>query len=71
MDHDLLTFGMISETGVTEGPSYYLAKSYQNLKDKKIFKSTHVIIVIKKGSRFIFSTFALEREPTNWKESII
>lgn len=48
MDHDLLTFGMISETGVTEGPSYYLAKSYQNLKDKKIFKSTHVIIVIKK-----------------------
>lgn len=37
MDRDLLTFGIISETGVTEGPSYYLAKSYQNLKDKKIF----------------------------------
>lgn len=48
MDHDLLTFGIISETGVTEVHNYYLAKSYQNLKDKKIFKSTHVIIDIKK-----------------------
>lgn len=48
MDHDHLTFGIISETGVTEVHSYYLAKSYQNLKDKKIFKSTHVIIDIKR-----------------------
>lgn len=48
MDHDHLTFGIISETGVIEVHSYYLAKSYQNLKDKKIFKSTHVIIDIKK-----------------------
>lgn len=70
MDNDLLTFGIISETSVTEVHSYYLVKSYQNLKDKTIFKSTHVIVDIK-GIHFIFSTFALEREPTNWKESII
>lgn len=48
MDHDLLTFGIICEAGVTEVHSYYLAKSYQNLKDKKIFKSTHIINDIKK-----------------------
>jgi hypothetical protein len=49
MGHDLLTFGIISENGAKEVHSYYLAKSYQNLKDKKIFlKSTHVIIDIKR-----------------------